>query len=168
MWLRQWAASAAGCTLSQHSRRTHAGKDQCCTYVQACGYDCMSLGCAHFAVKSCVPYSLLSCLLCTQGHACNFQQSCTTPKTQYGGNGSTLCVVCCCLLLCAAVLLLCCSAMVASWVSQASFEPLGLTIAVAKDRAIESMMQVRQHVQPTELHCAVNRLMLSDCARHAC
>jgi flavin reductase (DIM6/NTAB) family NADH-FMN oxidoreductase RutF len=33
--------------------------------------------------------------------------------------------------------------MVASWVSQASFEPLGLTIAVAKDRAIESMMQVR-------------------------
>lgn len=33
-------------------------------------------------------------------------------------------------------------AMVASWVSQASFEPLGLTIAVAKDRAIESMMQV--------------------------
>lgn len=32
--------------------------------------------------------------------------------------------------------------MVASWVSQASFEPLGLTIAVAKDRAIESMMQV--------------------------
>lgn len=35
------------------------------------------------------------------------------------------------------------SAMVASWVSQASFEPLGLTIAVAKDRAIESLMQVR-------------------------
>jgi flavin reductase (DIM6/NTAB) family NADH-FMN oxidoreductase RutF len=34
------------------------------------------------------------------------------------------------------------SAMVASWVTQASFEPLGLTIAVAKDRAIESMMQV--------------------------
>jgi hypothetical protein len=34
------------------------------------------------------------------------------------------------------------SAMVASWVSQASFEPLGLTVAVAKDRAIESMMQV--------------------------
>lgn len=33
-------------------------------------------------------------------------------------------------------------AMVASWVSQASFEPLGLTIAVAKDRAIESLMQV--------------------------
>ena len=31
---------------------------------------------------------------------------------------------------------------VASWVAQASFEPLGLTIAVAKDRAIESLMQV--------------------------
>lgn len=34
------------------------------------------------------------------------------------------------------------SAMVASWVAQASFEPLGLTVAVAKDRAIESLMQV--------------------------
>ena len=34
------------------------------------------------------------------------------------------------------------SAMLASWVSQASFEPPGLTIAVAKDRAIESLMQV--------------------------
>eukprot|EP00793_Prasinoderma_coloniale_P005039 PRCOL_00000800-RA len=33
------------------------------------------------------------------------------------------------------------SAMIASWVAQASFEPLGLTIAVAKDRAIESLMQ---------------------------
>lgn len=33
--------------------------------------------------------------------------------------------------------------MVGSWVSQASFEPPGLTIAIAKDRAIESMMQVR-------------------------
>ncbi len=33
-------------------------------------------------------------------------------------------------------------AMVASWVAQASFEPLGLSIAVAKDRAIESLMQV--------------------------
>ncbi|MGB0564595.1 MAG: diflavin flavoprotein [Spirulinaceae cyanobacterium] len=33
-------------------------------------------------------------------------------------------------------------AMLASWVSQASFEPLGLSIAVAKDRAIESLMQV--------------------------
>jgi flavorubredoxin/flavin reductase (DIM6/NTAB) family NADH-FMN oxidoreductase RutF len=33
-------------------------------------------------------------------------------------------------------------AMLASWVTQASFQPLGLTIAVAKDRAIESMMQV--------------------------
>lgn len=34
-------------------------------------------------------------------------------------------------------------AMVASWVAQASFEPLGLSIAIAKDRAIESLMQVR-------------------------
>lgn len=33
-------------------------------------------------------------------------------------------------------------AMVASWVAQASFEPLGLSIAVAKDRAIESLLQV--------------------------
>jgi len=32
-------------------------------------------------------------------------------------------------------------AMLASWVTQASFKPLGLTIAVAKDRAIESMMR---------------------------
>lgn len=31
--------------------------------------------------------------------------------------------------------------MIASWVAQASFEPLGLTVAVAKDRAIESLMQ---------------------------
>ncbi len=37
------------------------------------------------------------------------------------------------------------SAMLASWVSQASFEPPGLTIAVAKDRAIESLMQVGDH-----------------------
>ena len=34
------------------------------------------------------------------------------------------------------------SAMVASWVSQASFSPPGITVAVAKDRAIESYMQV--------------------------
>ena len=34
------------------------------------------------------------------------------------------------------------TAMLASWVSQASFEPLGFTVAVAKDRAIESFMQV--------------------------
>jgi len=33
-------------------------------------------------------------------------------------------------------------AMVASWVSQASFHPPGITVAVAKDRAIESLMQV--------------------------
>ena len=34
------------------------------------------------------------------------------------------------------------SAMLASWISQASFKPLGFTVAVAKDRAIESFMQV--------------------------
>mmetsp|Transcript_16445 Transcript_16445/g.26488 ORF Transcript_16445/g.26488 Transcript_16445/m.26488 type:complete len:630 (-) Transcript_16445:543-2432(-) len=34
------------------------------------------------------------------------------------------------------------SAMVASWVAQASFEPLGFSVAVAKDRAIESLTQV--------------------------
>jgi flavorubredoxin/flavin reductase (DIM6/NTAB) family NADH-FMN oxidoreductase RutF len=34
------------------------------------------------------------------------------------------------------------SAMLASWVAQASFEPLGITIAVAKDRAIESFMHL--------------------------
>ncbi|MGL5806102.1 MAG: diflavin flavoprotein [Xenococcaceae cyanobacterium] len=33
-------------------------------------------------------------------------------------------------------------AMLASWVSQASFDPPGFTVAVAKDRAIESLMQV--------------------------
>lgn len=34
------------------------------------------------------------------------------------------------------------SAMLASWVIQASFQPLGVAIAVAKDRAIESLLQV--------------------------
>jgi flavin reductase (DIM6/NTAB) family NADH-FMN oxidoreductase RutF len=34
------------------------------------------------------------------------------------------------------------SAMLASWVAQASFDPPGFTVAVAKDRAIESLMQV--------------------------
>jgi flavorubredoxin/flavin reductase (DIM6/NTAB) family NADH-FMN oxidoreductase RutF len=34
------------------------------------------------------------------------------------------------------------SAMLASWITQASFEPLGFTVAVAKDRAIESLMKV--------------------------
>ncbi|MEB3349480.1 MAG: diflavin flavoprotein [Cyanobacteriota bacterium] len=33
-------------------------------------------------------------------------------------------------------------AMVASWVSQASFEPPGLTVAVARDRAMEALLQV--------------------------
>lgn len=32
------------------------------------------------------------------------------------------------------------SAMLASWLSQASFEPPGLTVAVKKDRAAESLM----------------------------
>ncbi len=36
----------------------------------------------------------------------------------------------------------CCSAMLASWVTQASQDPPGLTIAVAKDRAIESLLHV--------------------------
>jgi len=34
------------------------------------------------------------------------------------------------------------SAMLASWVMQASFDPPGFTVAVAKDRAIESLLQV--------------------------
>lgn len=34
------------------------------------------------------------------------------------------------------------SAMVASWVAQASFKPLGVTVAVARDRAIESLLHV--------------------------
>jgi flavin reductase (DIM6/NTAB) family NADH-FMN oxidoreductase RutF len=33
-------------------------------------------------------------------------------------------------------------AMLASWVTQASFEPPGFTVAVAKDRAIESLLQI--------------------------
>ncbi|MGI0486340.1 diflavin flavoprotein [Pantanalinema rosaneae CENA516] len=37
------------------------------------------------------------------------------------------------------------SAMLASWVAQASFEPLGISIAVAKDRAIETFMHVGDH-----------------------
>lgn len=38
------------------------------------------------------------------------------------------------------------SAMLASWVSQASFNPPGVTIAVAKDRAIESLMHTGERV----------------------
>jgi len=34
------------------------------------------------------------------------------------------------------------SAMLASWVSQASFSPPGLSISVAKDRAVESLLQI--------------------------
>ncbi len=37
------------------------------------------------------------------------------------------------------------SAMLASWVTQASFKPLGVTVAVAKDRAIESLLHVGEH-----------------------
>ena len=32
--------------------------------------------------------------------------------------------------------------MIASWVTQASLQPLGFTIAVAKDRAIDTLLQV--------------------------
>ncbi len=37
------------------------------------------------------------------------------------------------------------SAMLASWVAQASFKPLGVTVAVARDRAIESLLHVGDH-----------------------
>ncbi|GAA6620695.1 diflavin flavoprotein [Scytonema sp. NUACC26] len=37
------------------------------------------------------------------------------------------------------------SAMFASWVAQASFKPLGITVMVAKDRAIESLLHVGDH-----------------------
>ncbi|MBD2081235.1 diflavin flavoprotein [Leptolyngbya sp. FACHB-17] len=37
------------------------------------------------------------------------------------------------------------SAMLASWVAQASSEPLGVSIAVAKDRAIESFLHIGDH-----------------------
>ena len=33
-------------------------------------------------------------------------------------------------------------AMLASWITQASFQPLGFTMAVAKDRAIDDLLQV--------------------------
>jgi flavin reductase (DIM6/NTAB) family NADH-FMN oxidoreductase RutF len=36
-------------------------------------------------------------------------------------------------------------AMVASWVSQASFTPPGFTVAVAKDRAVEALLHVGDH-----------------------
>lgn len=39
------------------------------------------------------------------------------------------------------------SAMLASWLSQASFDPPGLTVAVKKDRAVESLL-VRSHPLP--------------------
>lgn len=52
-------------------------------------------------------------------------------------------------------------AMLASWVAQASFEPLGLTVAVAKDRAIESLMQVTYSV----LRCPALLLMSMTCVK---
>ena len=36
-------------------------------------------------------------------------------------------------------------AMVASWVSQASFTPPGLSVAVARDRAVEALLHVGDH-----------------------
>lgn len=53
-------------------------------------------------------------------------------------------------------------AMLASWVAQASFEPLGLTVAVAKDRAIESLMQVRASSSSSPLLCGVLVLLLPN------
>jgi flavin reductase (DIM6/NTAB) family NADH-FMN oxidoreductase RutF len=52
--------------------------------------------------------------------------------------------------------------MVGSWVSQASFEPPGLTIAVAKDRAIESMMQVCARAV-----CVVHMSVCARCVSYA-
>lgn len=57
--------------------------------------------------------------------------------------------------------------MVASWVAQASFEPLGLTIAVAKDRAIESLMQVSWRGLPPCRGCSIHRLSYPRAACHA-
>ncbi len=37
--------------------------------------------------------------------------------------------------------------MLASWVAQASFNPPGLTIAVAKDRAIESLSHTNNQIR---------------------
>ena len=36
-------------------------------------------------------------------------------------------------------------AMIASWVTQASLQPLGFTIAVAKDRALDSLLKINDH-----------------------
>ena len=40
------------------------------------------------------------------------------------------------------------SAMLASWVSQATFTPPGLTVAVAKERAIESLLYQGESLRP--------------------
>ena len=42
--------------------------------------------------------------------------------------------------------------MTSLFVQQASFKPLGITIAVAKDRAIESLMQVSRLLSESSLH----------------
>lgn len=57
-------------------------------------------------------------------------------------------------------------AMLASWVAQASFEPLGLTVAVAKDRAIESLMQVRLLCAQVYAHCQYKMTLAAwmDCS----
>lgn len=56
------------------------------------------------------------------------------------------------------------SAMVASWVAQASFEPPGITVAVARDRAIEALLQVGDrfvlNILGQEKHQAVMRHFL--------
>ncbi len=41
----------------------------------------------------------------------------------------------------------------ASWVSQASFDPPGITVAIKKDRAIEPLLQVHTHTH-THTHTA--------------
>jgi len=51
-------------------------------------------------------------------------------------------------------------AMVASWVSQASFKPPGLTVAVAKDRAIEALMQVGDRFVLNVLRQGNHRVLL--------
>jgi len=51
-------------------------------------------------------------------------------------------------------------AMVASWVSQASFKPPGLTVAVAKDRAIEALMQMGDRFVLNVLRQGNHRVLL--------
>lgn len=45
------------------------------------------------------------------------------------------------------------SAMLASWISQASFEPPGLTVAVKRDRAAESLLvRFEKYVHSIAVH----------------